>query len=705
MRSTLQSESSVWGQYAAALLLFLLLACVVIGKALLLHNCMAFDSTDDLNHTFTGLNMANKLLRSGVMPYFNYYNNFGTPLMGDALTYPFAIQALPYYFTDFNHYPLVSTLNRFVLCFATLTALLVFYRTFSLSIFASAMAAICVFFNFGFYWHFAHHHYQATLLFAVCILTFQRIAIRNSNHKQLFITVALLSGLMIYSVSANLILLCFVFFALHPFFYRTPPKTLVINAAALFSGGLLGGIQIITSAMALFNSARSHQSYVDAFDINFTSFDLLLRTLFQYRPAGSFNGHIYLVVYFPMFITLAYAIGLYLLFKEQHKRSLALSVALGLFPMLLTGLLLVNTWLWQALPLLKSTDITRLLWIAMIFIGIGIGTFTDALLSRALNKPLAWLIATAMTAAAYVCTMLVFSGKSYGLYALGYWAALALTLAYLLQIHLSSAAARPTIVTYMASKWPYIAGTLVLVVIILTYGPIVHYLGNWGSPGTCRSANYFSETPAVNPDLGWKMGMLSESGRFALDTTSSGGLELISETFGRHGAGGRSIAMDAKLQALLLAKGLIQNDDLLSGYHFTKPWDTSMANSLGLRYFGTPKPEFHDNWQFAYKWGDFFVYENTLKPSIIYLQSERTRISFIDSFSITGNDLLIDLPKSSNGGRLHVTITARPGFSVYVDGKKQTFGVDIFGFMYVDITPANRIMRVSYNPLNLSGLF
>jgi hypothetical protein len=110
---------------------------------------MAFDSLDDLNHTFAGIFMAKQQLAHGVMRFINYYNNFGTPLFGDVLTNPFAIHAIPYYFTDVYNYPLVLTINRFVLCIFTLTLLFLFYRTFSLSIFSSIAASVAVFLNFS----------------------------------------------------------------------------------------------------------------------------------------------------------------------------------------------------------------------------------------------------------------------------------------------------------------------------------------------------------------------------------------------------------------------------------------------------------------------------------------------------------------------------------------------------------------------------
>jgi hypothetical protein len=705
MNLLFQTRTPAFRQYAAVALLFIVLALVVIGKALLLDNCMAFDASDDLNHTFVGMSMAKKMLADGAMPYFNFYNNFGTPLMGDAVTYPFAIQAVPYYLTDINHYPLVMTINRFVLCCATLTALLVFYRTFNISIFASAIGAMCVFFNFGFFWHFAHHHYQATVLFAAIIFIFQRVAIRRNSYKLLFFAVAISSAAMIYSVSANLILLGFIFFTVHPLFYYKPAKAFAVNALALFTGGVLGGVQVITTALAMMNTVRSSKSYAEALFIKFTWPELVLRMLFHDSPSGVHIGHIFFVVYFPLFIILAYLAGLYQYFKAKDHSTVTLSLVLGLLPMLLACFLLVNSGLWKAIPLLKSTDITRLFWIAMIFIGIGIGAFIDAIQNMVVNRRIALLMVIALTLASCVCTIFVLKERSPAINLLGYWSSWLLMVLYYFRSRLTGRFVDEAMGRNLASKWPVISGALVLITIVCTYCPIVYHLGNWENPTACRSVNYFAETPVVSPVRAQLMARISDTGRFAIDFASYCGVELLAGTFGKHGSGARSIAMDGKLQAVLLSKGVIKTDDYLSAYHFTEPWDKAISSRLGLRYFGATEPEGHEGWQLIDKWGIFYIFENLQKPSLVYFSDAQNKLTFIESFRFKGNDMYIDMPKVINGGKLHVTITARPGISVYVDDIRHTFGVDDFGFVCADITPTNKIVRVSYNPLDFNLLF
>src|SRR4030043_2425252 len=85
---------------------------LILAKVFIYPNCYSFDSHDEANHAFPGLHVAQVAIRAGELPTINFYNNFGAPLLGDALTYPFAVQAITYYFLD-SH--LAMTVNRFVI--------------------------------------------------------------------------------------------------------------------------------------------------------------------------------------------------------------------------------------------------------------------------------------------------------------------------------------------------------------------------------------------------------------------------------------------------------------------------------------------------------------------------------------------------------------------------------------------------------------
>ena len=680
-------------------ILFLLLSCVVIGKALYLENCFAYDTNDDINHNFTGLYMAKQLLKDGAMPFFNYYNNFGTPLMGDALTYPFALQAIPYYLADINYYPLVATINKFVLCFLTLTALLIYYRMYSFSIFTSTATAICVFFNFPHFWFFAHHHYQATLIFTVSIFIAQKSAGKSNNLRLMFGAVAILFGLMIYSVSANLIVLCTPFFVLHPFLQRARRKAIVTNLAALFAGGIIGGIQIIATAAAAMSSARAVVSFSDGFYFKFTWTELILRLLYYVQYFRSQFCHINVVTFFPMILIAAYVVGIYLLYRNNYKMELSTTITLGLLPTLPVYVMLVHTEIWNALPIFKSTDITRLLWITMIFIGIGIGCFIEEIYKRAIsNRLILVLIAVQAVATSFAVYLFLYKQAVTDITVVfGYISALLLLIivAFRNRIVVTS--------SIVASAVRMVTGGAILLTIVVTYFPIINFVGNWAEPKQCASWNYFSDMFRIEV-FSQTAERINPAGRFALNEFSGRGYELQIEVFGRHGGGGRSIMMDKKLNELLTSNNIIKNDDPLCGYHFVNPWEISTANRLGLRYFGTREFEKHENWQITDQWGDFYIYENQQKPTLVSLRDEWNNSTYVETFKIVGNDLIINLPQNKRSSKLLVAMTTRPGYTVKVDGISRSFSADEFGFFNLDINSADSVVVLSYNPLNLRWL-
>src|SRR4051812_19241863 len=98
---------------------------LIISKVLIYPDCYSFDSHDDANHAFPSLAIARAAILSGELPTINLANNFGLPLLGDALTYPFAIQALTYYVAD---NPIAMTINRFLIAILTVIAAFGFFR-------------------------------------------------------------------------------------------------------------------------------------------------------------------------------------------------------------------------------------------------------------------------------------------------------------------------------------------------------------------------------------------------------------------------------------------------------------------------------------------------------------------------------------------------------------------------------------------------
>lgn len=79
-------------------LTFILL--VLSLKFFLYDNCFFYDANDDSNHTFVNLYNSFFALKNFTFPLINIFNNFGTPIIGDALSYPFSIGIFSYFFSD-----------------------------------------------------------------------------------------------------------------------------------------------------------------------------------------------------------------------------------------------------------------------------------------------------------------------------------------------------------------------------------------------------------------------------------------------------------------------------------------------------------------------------------------------------------------------------------------------------------------------------
>lgn len=149
---TLQDRNSQKILYYVILPALFALYC--IAKVFYLPHCFAFDSNDEANHTFPNLYAAFNLLRAGYLPLMNLSNNFGTPLMGDCLTFPFSVFSLSYHFLTG---PEASTLNRALVIFLTLTVSTCYYRRY----FSLPVASLCAFLLVltpGAFWNMAHHH-------------------------------------------------------------------------------------------------------------------------------------------------------------------------------------------------------------------------------------------------------------------------------------------------------------------------------------------------------------------------------------------------------------------------------------------------------------------------------------------------------------------------------------------------------------------
>ncbi len=186
-----------------------LAALLSILKIFFNHSCLAFDSTDDANHTFVNFFIFKSILQNGAIPLINLYNNFGTPLLGDAVTFPLAPHGLIYWFLP---YDLAMTINRFVIAFLTIAILTFYFRKY-MSAASASVSSLLVMFAPCFFWCFSTHHYQTVLLYFTILLILQERLVnttRFTDFLYLFITMIC----FMLSNNINLIVLALFFLML-----------------------------------------------------------------------------------------------------------------------------------------------------------------------------------------------------------------------------------------------------------------------------------------------------------------------------------------------------------------------------------------------------------------------------------------------------------------------------------------------------------
>ena len=150
----------------AYVLIPLAVACFFILKIFFFPGCFAFDSNDDASYPFSNLFVAREIMRAGEIPMINLFNNFGMPMIGDCLTFPYAPHSLTYLlFPDY----IAMTLNRFIFTFLTVLVLSIYYKKY-MTIGSASVCSILTITTPGFLQHLAHHQYQSILFLFTLML-------------------------------------------------------------------------------------------------------------------------------------------------------------------------------------------------------------------------------------------------------------------------------------------------------------------------------------------------------------------------------------------------------------------------------------------------------------------------------------------------------------------------------------------------------
>lgn len=575
--------------------------------------CGAFDVNDDAVHTFVNLHVVQNILREGQFPFMNLWNNFGTPLIGDAITYPWALHAQTYWFVE----PTTAMLiNRLLLGFATILTLTIYFRK-SMTRFSAVVGALFVMYTPGFIWHFAHHHYQASVLWMVLILLAQRHLTQRINGWRF----ALLCGALIMIVlntSLNLVAFFLPFMLINQWIIAPTHRLrlLLLNITAIISGFLFSWPDT-----AYFFKAMQHSMRID--------------------QVVTFN-HINENINFSwLALALAMAGWWWSQRNKEHRTQGQQTCWLGFLPVVITALLVQFPDIWGHIYLLRSVDVSRLLWIAAIFIAVGMGLALDHLKQR--WPPYGEKLAVTLGLLTASITML-YSGY----HVLGYEK-----------------------LTVCLPKYSH------------HFSPMMH--AQFPIPGYTNAMEQQSRIA------------FEEKVWYAYDH------KLIRD--GYLSSSGRSMFMYKPFSEYLLKQDLIHVDQIPFAYHFKSPWNPKILHELGIRYFFQKEEDpdlvkrgFHFR---AHTPDTFYLYENRYPTSLAYLSDHRPHFRKViapKDITLIGNDIHITLPPINHNMTLTATFVALQDWSASVDHKPRTIFHTDNHLLKINVAPGERQAVFRFQP-------
>lgn len=336
----------------------LAVAFLVIVKIFLVRNCFAFDSNDDTVHTFPNLAAAQAAFRAGQIPMMNLFNNFGTPLIGDCFTFPLGISFLTYFFLPD---PLAMTVNRFIISFFTMAALTLYYRK-SFSAPVASLCAALVFFSPATLWSITCHQYQMPVLCAALIFFLQE-KFSETGERRWYILIYLVWLVFVSTTSIHPVMLIVALASCHQFFLGASKKNTFLFFAAVAAAFIFWFPDIFSFFYHIAGSQRVQNTY----GLSFSLSEMVHFVAFGINSLKMHDPH-QIMVYLSVPVLMAVSLGICALWKKKEVRLLSKCLVLGVFPVVLMCLCLGFPRIYSSIPVLRATDITRLLWGSNIFL-------------------------------------------------------------------------------------------------------------------------------------------------------------------------------------------------------------------------------------------------------------------------------------------------------------------------------------------------
>jgi len=692
------------------LYLALTVSILLLMKVFLYDQCYSFDTNDDVNHTFVNLKAAQDILRQGALPDINLYNNFGTPLLGDALTFPFSLQSITYWFLPG---PQAMTVNRAVISFLTIIFLFLFLRQF-LSQLSALVCSLIVFFSPGQFWNLAHHHYQMSLL---CLCFILYVQTRNLSLDRMTYLLLLWIGycVLFLSVSIQPVLLAIPFLLLFlPIKdgFRTAKVPSVLNFMALLSAVIATWPHTAVFFKNIAGSTRAQWSPYSG--ILSTIREQLLALIL---PPGEWmhygiNGHFSVVTYYSIAYLVFAAIGILSLTRKAQAdtRLLRLIIMLGVIPAV-GGFLL--QFYGGRIPFIRSVDSTRIWWFSNVFLVLALGSLLDATWKKVFPSFSKYLIGISALGIAYAYFTMSQLIPEFSEMALLYRAVVWGTVIGLLAILLSSFANPIPRAQSGTDDVPLkrsgldsgsVAGkSLIISVLLLAQVPtMVHVMGL--NMRSCNKGNhYFSYSQEATFQPQRLLKSMEPGYRMASEETPGEGHDLKAVFGGVLGSNARAIVSSQVLMEILTGFKLVKLDD---NYFFSSPWQTEKLDRLGIRYLLLKQQSTElegQGWNVIaneeYLGQRFFLYENPSRASLVHLLRDDKPV-FLKSYELVPNGIKIQLPELDSSDNLVVSFFYRDSWHAWVDGKEAIPVMTDLGMMKIPIRPGDRTVLFQFQGLN-----
>lgn len=671
-------------------------------KAFLQNGCYAFETNDEVAHTFLEIDRAWRLIREGSLPLMNFFNNFGTPLIGDPVVNPFALHALSYLLLPA---PAAATLNRALIITLTVSILILVYRRcFSRTLLASSVSAILVV-MFPAFGHFSvHHPHQGVVLYFAAILILQQALTERPSLKVL---VGLYAALLVFALGVGL----------NPFFFAWPFLLLhqfILSGNRIDRTFILFCLLAASSFVLLYPqwssffqySALTSRASLDYAQILPFTFKRLITDMLFFRTQ-TILIHVSDSLYYSLPVLFLAGVG----FRQIRERRDRLRIGLlGIVPLLAVTFLLVFRDTRTALfPFLKPVDISRFLWFGNIFIAAAVAYALDGIRDNMLSKG----------ARTGLVAMLPFSLVKV------YDAALTVTFAlagtvWAVRAVLARMSREKALDLNLFLAWFFSRRNpafLVLAAVgslIFSFLPVyIHYSGLETDLTSCDGFGYANAYYAEFHPHDY-LQIIQPHERYATQFEPTTYAYLMHATrYDRFGSDGRSIILNGGLKQYLLDRDLVDVIWYGMTYAFTSA-DARELGRLGIRYviagradgFGETeweKPAL-PNPQTIHAYGgktrQAHLYRARDEVSVGYL-ARGEDIRYVHDLVFRGNEIRVNLPDIRETADLVLTFVRWPGWKVMIDGKPGELLDSDAHFLRTVVKPGNRSVVFEFQPFTV----